>query len=451
MKAVLSILSTLVSTAIASAAPLDLPQEPGYTGAAYWSQFPATKGKWDKLEFFPVGVWFEGVYSRADTDADRAIGINTYVALTAPSDLSLVRAAGMYAIRQFEVTSSTPSGLPPSYGDETVGWLVGDEYDMKFGAGAARWDGIEYDQRNGNQHCIPKTAECGHTVAKTMHAKFPSNGRFYFQNYAKTVAVWASNEKVAPFINAGWQDTVGLDLYWYADNDACIPSQGGRYVQEGLITGTGPLGWGVGSPPALLPEECHRASNYGANIKRLRQLDALDGKYQPLWCFPEVTARPEQIQGAAVSCLIQGAQGMLYFNHNFASSCTSQHALREPCFAAQRAGVAELNALIKKLAPVLNAPRLKWNFGVAALDTRLSQAPDGTAYVFAMQNRKQRGSFLMNLPPALASATTAQATCSGTPFVRKAVAILGGKLPAAFAKESDWCIFAIATAAAAKP
>lgn len=443
MNAILSILPAAAWMAFASAAPLGLPQEPGYTGSAYWSQFPATRGKWDRPEFFPIGVWFEGVYSRADTDADKAAGINTYVALTAPSDLSLVRAAGMYAIRQFEVTDETPTGLPRNYGEETVGWLVGDEYDMKFGAGSAEWDGIEYDQKDGNRHCIPKTAECGHTVAKTMREKFPRDGRFYFQNYAKTVAVWGANEKVAPFINAGWQDTVGIDLYWYADTDACIPSQGGRYVQEGLMVGSGPLGWGVGSPPALLPEECHRASNYGANIKRLRQLDALDGKYQPLWCFPEVTARPEQIQGAAMSCLIQGAQGMLYFNHNFGTPCTTHHALREPCYAKQRAAVTEMNALIRELAPVLNSPRLKWNFGAEALDTRLSQAPDGTAYVFAQQNRKQSGSFSLTLPPALAAAASAKAICSGTPFVRRNVSIAGGRLPVDFAKESDWCVFAI--------
>lgn len=430
-----------IFAAPACAAPLALPQEPGYVGPAYWSQFDAAKGKWDKPGFFPIGVWFEGVYNSGDTSMDKAAGINTYIALTAPSSMAEVRAAGMYAIQQWEITQHTLKGIHPGTGAETVGWLVGDEIDMRLGPGSAGWDGTDADG-----HCLPPTAKCGYTAARTLKESFPGGGRFYFQNFGKGVLVWESNEQASGFVNGGSQDTLGADIYWYTDKEACHWSQGGKYALEGIAraTGAGPSGAGS-SPPSMHAHECARASNYGANIKRLRQLDALDGKYQPLWCVPNATDKPREVQAAVMSCLIAGASGIMYFNHNFGGICPTQHALRDRCYSAQRAAVTAMNALVRELAPVLNSPRLAYDWGQPDLDIRLSQAPDGaTAYVFVAQRVGDSGDYSLNLPAALASATSAQATCNGTGnFVKSTVVISGGKLPVSFAKESDWCVFAI--------
>ena len=54
--------------------------------------------------------------------------------------------------------------------------------------------------------------------------------------------------------------------------------------------------------------------------------------------------------------IIAGARGIIYFNHSFGGPNPTQHALREPAYAATRAAVKSTNALVTQLAPVLNAP-----------------------------------------------------------------------------------------------
>lgn len=436
MKSLLGFLAGLIPSLVCA-----LPQEPGYVPPSYWSQFPATKGKWDQPGFYPIGVWLQNVIGANDTAADKAAGINTYVGITAPSDPSVARAAGMYVIQQYEVTQpSTPNGIHPNYGAETVGWLVGDEYDMRHGDGWGGWDGIDEWQ-----HCTtPSKSGCGYTVSQTVKNKFPKTGRFYFSNYSKGVVFWEPEAAAAVFLNGGFQSTSGADVYWHDDKDACASTQGGRLSTKGLLVATGPSD-GYDPANTLTPGECARSSNVAAVTERLRGLDGVDGKYQPLWCFVNTgRVTPAQMQGEVAACIISGAYP-IYFNHVFAtglnSPCTTQQALRDACYSGHRAQAAAIGTFIKANAAALNAPRLRWDFGTPSLLTRLSQTADGAIWVFAMQKVGQSGTHTLTLPVI------------GSPQIWRnsseisGVSSPGNKLTLSFSAETDWYAVRIAEAA----
>ena len=69
---------------------------------------------------------------------------------------------------------------------------------------------------------------------------------------------------------------------------------------------------------------------------------------------------PAEVRAAVWHSLIAGARGVIYFNHSFGGPCLSHHVLRDVgCYAAVREMVKSVNAQIKTLAPVLNAPTVE--------------------------------------------------------------------------------------------
>ena len=125
---------------------------------------------------------------------------------------------------------------------------------------------------------------------------------------------------------------------------------------------------------------------------------------KPVWGFVEVGTpfsdrgsgiTPSQIRAAVWHSIIAGARGITYFNHSFGGPCQTQHALREPCYANQRAMVKAVNLQIKSLAPVLNAPSVtsQWTQGPAV--KAMVKWQGGHFYVFAgsAENAASTGSF----------------------------------------------------------
>jgi hypothetical protein len=212
------------------------------------------------------------------------------------------------------------------------------------------------------------------------------------------------------------------------------------FTPEGPIDASGMRG--------LTDLQCHRASNYGAIIDRLRAIDAFAGTMKPIWSDVEAgqpsnpPRRPmitgPQIQGAVMSALIHGANGIVYFNHSFAPGCITAHFLRDNCSDTNRPYVAAINAHIKELAPVLNAPSYRWTFN-PDLDTALKQGPDGSYYIFAQQNRNASGDYTLVLPPDLAGATSAKVL-----YENRDVALSGGKFADHFDAEYTWHIYRVA-------
>jgi hypothetical protein len=349
----------------AATLPAALPKVPWEGGPAYYARFPATKAAgWTADSFFPIGVWYESVISQDDVDKDKAAGVNTYVELTETSDMALIRKNGMFAI---------PSKPITGYGAETVAWLITDEADMWAGPGDDGWTGNFPGQ---GPLCVPDDPDkerCGYTVMKTLKGRLPSgDGRPYYANYGKGVMVHQSDKDAARFVN-DYTDLVSLDLYWYTSSYACQDAEN----------------W-LDIPPA----QCRLAANYGSLIDRQRELDAVDGRRQPVYAFVEVgwpapedkqNIEPDQLKGAVMSSLIHEARGIIYFNHSFGGPCQTQHALRDKCGERTRPAVTEMDRQIRQLAPVLNTQSLRHPFG-PGLDTML-KAYKGSYYVFSMLKR----------------------------------------------------------------
>ena len=103
------------------------------------------------------------------------------------------------------------------------------------------------------------------------------------------------------------------------------------------------------------------------------------------------SASRSRSSAAVWSSIIHGARGIIYFNHSFAGTCQSPHALRESCYADMRAAVKKVNGQIKTLAPVLNAP---FADGVAKVNAGFDISTkwyNGHFYVLARATRPAAG------------------------------------------------------------
>jgi hypothetical protein len=397
-------------------AVLDLPRVAWEGGPAYYANFPQARASgWTDPSFFPIGVWYEGVYTQQDIDRDKSAGLNTYVMLTDQSDVSLIRRNGMYAF------------IPEPFanrGNESVGWVIGDEADMWGGPGNGTWTGNYPGQ---GPICTSSREGCGLDVMKKESATVPAGDQgLRYANYGKGVMFWQSDSDASKFVN-GFSSVVSNDIYWYTDPHVCTaPAEGPTY--------------GVNK------DNCRRAANYGLTMQRMRDLDAMDGKRQPVWAFVEVghpftedwapTINGDQIAGAVMNSLINEARGIQYFNHNFGGPCISQHVLRERCGDAVRPAVTELNKRVTSLAPVLNTQSYQWEFN-NGLDTML-KAHDGSFYVFAMLGKDTAtGAHSLALPPGV------DGSRAEVLFENRTVPISGGAIRDTFAHEFTYHIYKI--------
>lgn len=390
-----------------------LARVPWEGGPAYYQRFAkAAAAGWTRPGFFPVGVWYEAVTSQNDIDLDRAAGLNTYVELTESSDLELVRRAGMMAL---------PSGPRRNQGDETVGWLINDEVDMWARGGDAPWTG---NFPGLGPLCQPEDAGCGWTVMKTLSDQLPAgDGRMRYANFGKGVMMWLSDADAARFVN-DWTDIVSTDIYWYTDGNICGEA-------ENFL--------------ALPRERCRTAASYGLTMDRTRDLDARDGRLQPVLAFIQVgwpaegdnrAIEPQELAGAVMNSIIHEARGIIYFNHNFGGPCITQHVLRDACGTHIRPTVTEVNRRIRELAPVLNTQSLVHPFN-PALDTMLKYL-DGSYYIFAMPGAgSSPGSHSLTLPAGLA-ATNVEVLFEG-----RTVPVTAGSFTDTFSAEHTYHIYKI--------
>lgn len=332
-------------------------------GLGFYSRF--TNPLPTEPNFFPVGVWFESALEKDYVAKDRAAGLNTYVVLTADSDLDLVRASGMYAIPTFSAAQAS-------------GYALGDEVDMWAGAGDSPWTG-KYPGEG--PICIPEESKCGYTVQTQLRTSAPP-GIMTYANYGKGVTFWLSDEQSRAFIN-GKQDLVSADNYWFTDPNICAQTEGGAIS---------------GNANDMTEDECRLAANYGWTVERIRKL--VEGK-APVWAFVEVghpfedgpratTITGAEIRAAVWSSLIHGARGIIYFNHSFGGDCVTQHVLRD-CPGEARPTVTSVNQQIHELAPVLNAPFLDGATLTSGPVDHATKLHNGKVYVFAGANKNTGG------------------------------------------------------------
>ncbi|WP_311213349.1 MULTISPECIES: hypothetical protein [unclassified Arthrobacter] len=334
-------------------------------GADYYGRFKG--GLPGDPSFFPIAVWFESVLDKGNIALDTEAGLNTYVELTANSDLNLVKASGMYAIPTFESPDAS-------------GFALSDEVDMWAGPGSAPWTG-KYPGEG--PLCVPESSKCGYTVQNERRAAAPP-GAMLYSNYGKGIAFWLSDEESVEFFK-GIQDVVSADTYWFTDPSICAKGEGGAIVNY---------------TRDLTQDECRLAANYGWTIERIRTLQA-GGNATPIWAFVEAghpfkdsanatTITAPQIRAAVWSSLIHGARGVIYFNHNFGGPCISQHVLRD-CGVQVRPTVTALNQQITALAPVLNAPFLDGATTATGPVDFTTKLHNGKVHVFAGANKNAGG------------------------------------------------------------
>ncbi len=307
--------------------------------------------------FFPLGVWLETVVDKADVLQDRSIGLNLYVALALDplTDLDTIESNGMHLLVQADEWLGDPRADHPA----VDGWLVYDEADLMYGPGWDDWNGVQ-----GWNTCIPTQDEgghCGYTVMEHFNDLLPTRVLRY-ANYGFGLVRFESDTEADVFINGGFQDVVSADDYAFTRPDA---DAGDR-----------------------------RGASYGSTVERIRMLDGLDGKRQPVWAFVEVghpfkedaapTITAAQVRSAVWHSVIAGARGIVYFNHSFGGSCPTSSVLRTRCDSEMTPAVADVNSQITELASVLNGPFADGYItakGPANVMAKLG--PDGAWYVFA--------------------------------------------------------------------
>lgn len=358
------------SADVGSSTGLNLPVRPWEGGPGYWSQFPRAKAAgWDDPSFFPIGIWWDTVSSLDEAQFDKSLGINTYIENGPSLQASFLDAAGMYWVGEKLNDSFTTSTK------NWVGYFLDDEVDGRF------------------------TPAEGRAHLESLRQKVPA-GMFTYSNFTSMVVEnnmdRADSQK---YINQ-YTDAVSVDKYWYT-----IPQCSRKpYYNPSIIP--------------IAQASCRTSSSYGATVDALRQIDAADGKLQPIWQFVEDLGgaggagdfsgyvTPAQLKGAVMNSLIHEARGIVYFNTSLAGPCQAGNVVRtvqkaaDSCAKNQVGAMREINSLIRQLAPVLNTQTFIWNFG-SNLDTML-KSRDGYAYIFAMPGAgSSPGSRELRLPPAV--------------------------------------------------
>jgi hypothetical protein len=332
---------------------------------AAWKNGPPTDPS-----FFPIGVW---VQNPRNAKRYRNAGVNLYVGLyRGPTEEQLrdLKEAGM------RVICAQRRGLAFKDDATIVGWLQPDEPD------------------NAQPTKDPKTGKSGwgpsvkpeKVVADYERLRTADPTRPVMLNLGQGVAndAWygrgpgAKREDYLTYVRGG--DVVSFDFYPVGgeagqDGNARLPlvAKGVRRLVE--WTGGRKVVW------AIL--ECSRIHNTD---------------HKP-------TAR--QIRAQVWMALVHGAQGIVWFAHQFDPDFREAAVLDDPDLLA---AVTAVNRQIHELAPVLNSPSVTDGASVSSSDEKapiavMTKRHGGATYVFsvALANAPARGTFeLPGLPDGAA-------------------------------------------------
>ena len=337
---------------------INLPTTPWWGGPSYYAKFTkAVSSGWTSSSFFPISVFFG---KPSDAPAMKAAGINTYMGAEHDgTPISTITSAGIDVIAQGEWTRAEIGNDP-----RVVGWHVSDECEM------------------GSSGCDGDTETARLSKQKQLAAPFrdQGDGRFLQSNFGNGVlgSYWAPNT-MSQFVAS--VDVTSVDKYAYTS-----PAVNGVITQS--------WNWPKGKDPAT-------SSAYGWLQDRMA---SFSGATSPNWVFVETakpfltetgasTIAPAQIEGAVWNAIIHGAAGIAYFQHNNNGTCGTYSILQ--CGSVLTAKITAINQQVQSLAPVINTPSYRWNFG-PGLDTSM-KVSGGSAYIFAMTDGST-GSKTFTLP-----------------------------------------------------
>ncbi|WP_213456089.1 hypothetical protein [Rhizomonospora bruguierae] len=342
---------------------LHLPDTGEFTPRYYakWSNgLPADPG------FFPIAVWLQDPRrernGRVNAANYRAAGFTVFAGQwdfpereDANDRLATIREHGMYLFAAGGTTRQAAQARELPAAKALAGLHLGDEQDMST------------DPR----HITPEEVD---SLAMELHRT--DSTRPVYNNWGKAFARY-------PWVG-GHDDAAGLRRYC-ANVD--ISSADFYAATDGYE-----------------PAGTHTPAHYGKIIDNLRHLC---GPAKPAWGFVETghpfkdnpgtwppystdgTITPETVEYAVWSMLAHGANGIVYFAHDFHPDGFTEDGLFD--HPETLAVVTRVNAELKRLAPILNAQRQPAGLTVTDADAVLRANADGH-YVVAAENSGQKRS-----------------------------------------------------------
>ena len=291
--------------------------------------------------FFPIGVWLQ---SPARAPAYKAIGINTFVGLwKGPTEDHL---ATLTKYDMFVIAGQNDVGLHSINRGIIKGWLHEDEPDNAQAIGFGL-----------HGSCVPATE----VVRRTQEMKAHDNSRPVMINFGQGIA------------NEFWKG-----------RGSCT---GDENYYSLAARGVDILSFDIYPVASQTPQVKGKLEYVARGVSRLMNL-AVAG--QKVWTTIETTAidaghavRPDQVRAEVWLAIIRGAQGIVYFVHEFSPVFREDAIFRHPEAVEE---VAKENALIKSLASVLNSPNLggaitvQSSIPIAAMAKRYKDA----LYIFAV-------------------------------------------------------------------
>jgi hypothetical protein len=368
----------------ASASPgapaLPAPAGNGEFTPAYYDRFAG--GLPASPSFFPIAVWQQQPTrvrnGRSNAANYKSIGINTFAGLwdfpndtASAGNLAAVEANGMYAL---------------GGGDEGA---AADAKTIAGMAGNGAWTGFELgdeqDMSTDPSHIAPAQVTAW---ASALHRARPA--RLVYNNFGKAFSLF-------PWVGAH-DSTAGLRQY-------CAQIDVASSDYYAATDGYEPAG-------------THTPNYYGKAIDHVRHLC---GSAKPAWGFIE-TGHPfadqpgdwppysangvisaATIEQGVWSMLAHGANGIVYFVHDFYTGRFTEDGLFD--HPAAVAAVARVDAAIRAIAPILNAPRQPKRLVAVGADATLRADATGW-YVVAAENSGHRRTCTFTV--ALAAGRTVQ-------------------------------------------
>jgi hypothetical protein len=341
------------TTALAFILAMSGPMPPD-SGAAAEQTLPQDYGNGLPAEssFFPIGVWLQSPSHAAEF---RAIGINLFIGLyDGPTEQQL---ADLAKLKMPVIAEQNDVALMSVNSDIIRGWLVADEPDNAQPAPGGSWG-----------PCI-----AAKDVAKrSAEIKARDPTRPVLVNFGRGVAD-------PKWIGRG-SCTGDLGYYNVAAAQADILSFDIYPVASGLAGGLDYPSRGVSS------------------------LRALSRDNQRVWVAIETTrvestvarVSPAQLRSEVWLALIRGANGLVYFVHEWTGGFREDGVFRYPEIVE---AVRDINRSVMKFAPVLNSTTIEGQADVAApitLATMLKQY-QGTLYLFVGSTEAESGPAVISL------------------------------------------------------
>ncbi|MDP6556683.1 MAG: beta-galactosidase [Pirellulaceae bacterium] len=323
----------------------------GFTAAA---KEPANSSSWrhfpgQRSGEFPIAVWLQ---SPRRAKEYRAAGINLYIGLwKGPTEeqLDALAQAGMPVVcHQNEV------GLKHIDDPNIVGWMHGDEPDNAQSRG------------KGQGYGPPIPPETVRKQYDTLRRQDPS--RPVLLNLGQGVA-WD-----------GWR---GRGVRSNHPEDYPQYARGADYVSFDIY-------------PAAhkSPDVAGKLWYVAQGVERLK---TWAGANKPVWCCIECThinnpqrkATPHEVEAEVWMAIIHGAEGLIYFSHQFKPRFIEAGMLAD---AEMTSAVTRINQQIQKLAGPLRTPTINEAISVQVAAGKIPVATmvkrhDGAMYLFAVNMR----------------------------------------------------------------